>query len=412
MDKHTVDRLVERSRSIIPSSLHEVHRIVEQRGPGIVRLHIGEPYIGIPESVREAFIKAIRDGHSQYCDAPGLFTLREAISAHLEMIRQSSIPPERIFVTPGSCQAIAAVLLSLAFDGGTVLLPELHWPMHLQQILMAGLRPRFYRNTESNASFVEALDDAYQPGACALIINSPSNPAGQVLDLVTMNEIYQWAQRRGISVISDEAYEDFLYEGDPCVLAKLDEASPKQARIVFSVHTFSKSFSLTGYRLGYVTAPTDERAHLLRRVQEAMLVSPSTPVQFAGLEALRDSDHLRKHRAYVSATRDEVVRLLSSADLLWNVPCGGWYALVDLQQCSVNADMFSRSLLDEAGVALAPGSAFLPANHPLGARLARVALCCERTATVRGIELLVDWSRNQIRPEYDVKPRAWSFPTT
>lgn len=399
MDKRTVFSPAERSRSILPSSLHQVHRIVEQRGPGVVPLHIGEPHIGIPESVREAFVRAIREGHSYYCDAPGLIALREAISLHLQMTRQVSIDADRIFVTPGSCQAIAAVLLSLAFDGGSVLLPELHWPMHLQQILMAGMRPIFYRNTDPNLSLVEALEDAYQPGACGAIINSPSNPAGQVIDIDTMTAVYEWAQRRRISVISDEAYENFLYEGDSFALAKLDENSSEEARLVFSVHTFSKSFSLTGYRLGYVSAPNRERADLLRRVQEAMLVAPSTPVQFAGLAALRDSDHLRRHHAYVRSTRDEAVRLLQAAGLLWTIPRGGWYALVDFQSSGVSADRFTSTLLDEAGVAVAPGSAFLPAHHPLGDRLARVALCCERAETLRGLSLLVDWSRSRIKSD-------------
>lgn len=394
MANYMVGRRQERSRSINPSSLHEIHRLVEQRGPHILALHIGEPYIGIPETVREAYVKAIRDGHSYYCDAPGLPTLREALAARLKATPQVSVPIERIFVTPGSCQALAAVLLSLAFDGGTVLLPEIHWPMHLQQVLMAGLRPSFYRNSDRTLTPVEALEAAYQPGTCAIIVNSPSNPAGEVLDFETMREIYLWAQRRGVCVISDEAYEDFLYEGDPSGLAKLDAASAERDRIVFSVHTFSKSFSLTGYRLGYVTAPTTDRADLLRRVQEAMLVSPSTPVQFAGLAALREQEHLCRHHEYVRATRDAAVELLGPAGLLWTLPQGGWYGLLDLARCAVNADVFCRQLLDEAGVALAPGSAFTPPGHPLAMRLARVALCRERAATLRGIELLVKWSRN------------------
>lgn len=392
MSNFAVARPPERSRSIVPSSLHEIHRVVEQRGPDVLALHIGEPHIGIPDAVREAYVKAIRDGHSYYCDAPGLSSLREALSARLAETQQAPAPPERIFVTPGSCQAIAAVLLSLAFEGGVVLLPEIHWPMHLQQVLMAGLRPSFYRNSDRSLTLVEALDEAYSPGACAVLINSPSNPAGEVLDSATMREVYQWARRRGVCVISDEAYEDFLFEGDPPALARLDAESPEHERIVFSVHTFSKSFSLTGYRLGYVTAPNAERADLLRRVQEAMLVSPSTPVQFAGLAALRDLEHLRLHREYVLATRDAAVELLAPAGLLWTIPQGGWYALLNFSRCSVDADLFCRRLLDEAGVALAPGSAFVSPGHPLAMRLARVALCREREATLRGLRSVVAWA--------------------
>jgi aspartate/methionine/tyrosine aminotransferase len=195
-------------------------------------------------------------------------------------------------------------------------------------------------------------------------------------------------------VLSDEAYEDFVYEGAPAVLLNLDGELPESERLVFSFHTFSKSFSLTGYRLGYVSAPNRERANLLQRVQEAMLVSPSTPVQFAGLAALRDHEHLRRHREYVRATRDEVVRMLTAAQMLERVPNGGWYALVDLSRCPGDSATACQRLLDERAVALAPGHAFASADHTECRRLARVALCRERESTLRGIQMLVDWAKH------------------
>lgn len=386
------ERALERSRLIPPSSLHEIHRLVGQRGPDTIALHIGEPYIGIPEHVREAFVKAIRDGHSYYCDAPGLPALREALSDRLTKTTGASVPVDRLFVTPGSCQAIAAVLLSLSFDGGIALLPEIHWPMHLQQVLMAGLRPRFYRTTDPGLPPAEALEEAYEPEACVLIVNSPGNPTGQVMDQATMREIYEWAQHRRVFVISDEAYEDFVYEGESSAMTTLDAAVPERDRIVFSVHTFSKSFSMTGYRLGYVAAPNDERADLLRRVQEATLVAPSTPVQFAGLAALRDHAHLRLHHDYVRSTRDEAVKMLGPRGLLWTIPNGGWYLLLDLSAYSQDTDAFCLRLLDEEGLAFAPGRAFAPAGHEMAPRLARMALCRERASTLRGIRLLLELS--------------------
>jgi aspartate/methionine/tyrosine aminotransferase len=384
----------ERSRLICRSSLHDVHRDVQQRGPGVLPLHIGEPHIGVPEAVREAFVKAIRDGHSYYCDAPGILELRTAIGGRLSETHGVRVEPDLIFATPGSCQAIAAVLLSLAFEGGKVLVPEIHWPMHLQQVYLAGLQPRFHRPLQASADVREILDEAHEPGTCAIIVTSPSNPTGEVLDRATIGEIYSWAQRRGVHVISDEAYEDFVYQGERSNMMMLDFAQSPAERIVFSVHTFSKSFSLTGYRLGYVTAPNFERAELLRRVQEALLVSPSTPVQFAGMAALDERAHLDIHREYVRQTRDECVRLLAPARLLWHLPLGGWYALLDLSNAPGGVDAFCRRLIDEAGVALAPGHAFLPAGHPLAKRLARIALCQERSATVRGVQQIIDFARN------------------
>jgi aspartate aminotransferase len=389
MARNVADRSLERSRSILPSSLHEMHRLSEQRGSDVIALHIGEPHIGIPVSVREAFVKAIRDGHSYYCDAPGLPVLREAISNRLSETAHAAVPVPRLFVTPGSCQAIAAVLLSLAFDGGIALMPEIHWPMHLQQVLMAGLKPRFYSVADSDLSPTDSLDQVFEPQVCVLIVNSPANPTGQVINRTILSEIYEWALNRGVWVISDEAYEDFVYEGEAFGMTALDSSNTERDRIVFSVHTFSKGFSMTGYRLGYVAAPNNERAELLRRVQEATLVAPSTPVQFAGLAALSDQAHLRLHSDYVRLTRDAAVKMLQSRNLLSNIPAGGWYAMLDLSGYCQDTHAFCLRLLHEAGVALAPGQAFVPANHHLASRLARIALCQERSSTMRGIRRLL-----------------------
>ncbi|WP_202638500.1 pyridoxal phosphate-dependent aminotransferase [Bailinhaonella thermotolerans] len=369
----------ERSRSIPVSSLHEIHRLVRLRGPETIALHVGEPYIRMPQAVTEAFARAVRDGLTSYTDAPGLPELREALAARFPGGGAPS--PERVFVTPGSCQAIAAVLQSVAFEGGVALLPEVHWPIHLQQVLMAGLRPRFYADPA-------ALDELWSPEVCALVVNSPANPSGVVLGEEAIAAAHAWAARRRVWLISDEAYEDFVYAGAPARPAALDAALPAGDRVVFSVRTFSKGFSMTGCRLGYVAAPTDERARLLRRVQEATLIAPSTPVQYAGLAALACGDaHLAAHHAYVRATRDEVVRL--AGPLLRSVPDGGWYALLDLSAHTADSDALCRELLDSAGVAVAPGRGFVPPGDPRGPGLARLTLCWEREVTLEGVRRLL-----------------------
>jgi aspartate/methionine/tyrosine aminotransferase len=372
----------ERSRSIPVSSLHEIHRLVEGRESETIALHVGEPFMRMPEPVGEAFVRAIRDGHTSYTDASGLPLLCRTLA---DRLRHNGAPPaEHVFVTPGSCQALAAVLQSVAVDGGVALLPKIHWPIHLQQVLLAGLRPRFLDDSD----LLAALDEASSPDVCAIIVNSPANPSGVVLDETTIAGIHAWAVRNRVWVISDEAYEDFVYEGAASRMAVLDTTVPTADRVVFSVHTFSKGFSMTGSRLGYVAAPTSERAQLLRRVQEATLVSPSTPVQYAGLAALDEAGHLADHHAYVRATRDEVVRL--AGPLVWRIPAGGWYALLDLSAHTDDTDAFCRELLDATGVALAPGWGFVPAGDELGRQLVRLTLCWERSVTLEGVRRLLD----------------------
>ncbi len=373
----------ERSRSIPVSSLHEMHRLVAERGPDTIALHVGEPFLRMPESASESFTRAIRDGHTSYTDAPGLPLFCQALADRLQ--HNGAPPAEHVFVTPGSCQAIAAVLQSIAFDGGAALLPEIHWPIHLQQVLLAGLRPRFLAEPD----LLTALDKAYSPDVCVVIVNSPANPSGKVLDDKTLAGIHEWAVRNRVWVVSDEAYEDFVFDGAAPRMAALDAGLPAADRVVFSVHTFSKGFSMTGCRLGFVAAPTSERAELLRRVQEATLVAPCTPVQYAGLAALADERHLAAHHAYVQATRDEVMRL--AGPLVWRVPAGGWYALLDLSAHTSDTSLFCRQLLDEADVALAPGWGFVPTGDPLGRHLVRLTLCSERSTTLEGIQRLLSY---------------------
>ncbi len=380
----------ERSREIPPSSLHEIHTLVERRAGDTIALHVGEPHLRMPDSASEAYVRAIRDGHTSYTDAPGLPALREALA---ERLADNGAPPaDRIFVAPGSCQAIAAVLQSVAVDGGVALLPEVHWPIHLQQVVLAGLRPRFYAAGDSAEATVAALEDAYDANVCVLVVNSPANPSGLVLDPASVAAVHAWAVRRGVWLVSDEAYEDFVFEGTPARTAALDVGLAMDDRRVFSVHTFSKGYSMTGCRLGYVSAPTAERARLLRRVQEATLVSPSTPVQHAGLGALRDqTGHLARHSALVRDNRDAATRELAAAGLVWSVPAGGWYQLLDLSRHTVDPDSFCRDLLDRAGVSLAPGHGFVPPGHPLGRRLVRLTLCRDRGATLAGIGRLLSY---------------------
>jgi aspartate/methionine/tyrosine aminotransferase len=388
----------ERARAIPASPLHTIHDLVERRSGDTIALHVGEPHIPMPDSAREAFVRAIQDGHTYYTHAPGLPVLREALAARLATRTGSAIPVDHVFVTPGSCQALAAVLQSLAVDGGVALLPEIHWPMHLQQVLLAGLEPRFYDLTDPAACPAEALEAAYRPGTCVLIVNSPANPSGQVLGPDALDQVHRWALGRRVTVVSDEAYEDFVFEGVPAVLARRDAALPERDRIVFSLHTFSKGFSMTGCRLGYTVAPNADRAGVLRRVQEATLVSPSTPVQFAGLAALDEDGHLDAHHRYVRETRDQVLAMPGLSDLLWARPAGGWYALLDLGAHTDDAGSFCRDLLDRRGVALAPGDGFVARGHRLGRRLARLAFCRERAATTAGVGRLLDHLDERPRP--------------
>lgn len=377
----------ERGRAIPGSHLHEVHQAVEARPGPTLALHVGEPYVPVSKRAREAMVRALRDGRTAYTDAPGLRALREALVV-CHPVPDTSF--EHIFVTPGSCQGIAAVLQSVARPGGSVLLPDVHWPIHRQQVILAGLEPVFYRLSADRDELVDALESVWAPSVCMVLVNTPANPSGCVLPAATVAGVYGWASSRRVPVLSDEAYEDFVYAGAHASIAACEVDVPAPDRLVYRVTSFSKGHSMTGCRLGTVVAPQRDRAEMLRRVQEATLVAPSTPVQYAGLAALADPDHLRRHHEYVRDTRDTVCALLDERDLMWAVPAGGWYVMVDLSRATDDARAWSRGLLDETDVSVTPGYGFFPPEDPRGASLVRLSLCGERETTVVGVLRLVE----------------------
>ncbi len=249
-----LERAVPSAARIPPNCLHAVFRSVDEwqrlTGREVIKLHVGEPAFAPPPEVAEALAEATRSGRTAYTSAEGMPELRAALSAKLSERNGVHTTPERVFVSPGSCQGLAALLQSIAYDGGEVLLPELHWPIHLQQRLLAGLRPRFYPLDERYRPHVCGISAAATPRTCALLVNSPANPTGAVLGVELVTALLELAHSRGWWVISDEAYEDFVYEGRHIAMAALESDLPERQRRVFATYSFSKSFAMTGNRLG------------------------------------------------------------------------------------------------------------------------------------------------------------------
>ncbi|MCW2494436.1 pyridoxal phosphate-dependent aminotransferase, partial [Jatrophihabitans sp.] len=215
-----------------------------------------------------------------------------------------------------------------------------------------------------------------------------ANPTGALCDPSVLSEIVDRARRRNIWLVGDEAYEHFVYEGRHVALASFERDVPPDERRVFSVHTFSKGFAMTGYRMGYVATPTEEIGTTLRRVCEGTIIAPSTPVQYGALAALEDEDMPRRARAHVRATRDAALTPAVHAGLLDRLPPAGWYALLDVSATGLSSATFAERLLAEEQVAVAPGSTFVSSAAPDPCSV-RVAFCGDREATVEGVRRLL-----------------------
>ncbi|MBL1097899.1 pyridoxal phosphate-dependent aminotransferase [Streptomyces coffeae] len=394
---------------IPPSCLHDVFRAADalerETGRPVNQLHVGEPSFRMPPEVAEGLTKAITDGRTTYTSAEGMPRLREALTAKLETENGHHTTPDRVFVSPGSCQGLAALLQSIATPGAELLLPEVHWPIHLQQALLAGFRPVFYPLRADLGVDIERLADVSGPRTRAIVVNTPSNPTGAVLEEAELRRLLALAEEHNWYVISDEAYEHFVYEGQHVSLASLERDLPPDRRRVFSTYSFSKSYAMTGCRLGYVVTPNDVTASALRVVQEASIIAPATPVQYAGLAALDAHAAVRRHREMVRAARDEALPMLVTAGLLDALPAGGWYALLDVGRTGMDANTFAEGLLAATDVAVAPATGFAlrpvvdntgrvteVGSLPMARHLVRVAICGDRELLCAGVRALVDFA--------------------
>lgn len=394
----------------IPSScLHRIFRAAETRaeetGVDVVKLHVGDPYFDPSGDVADAFVDAVRRGDTKYTGVEGLPELRAALVEKLRVDNGIDSAVSRLLISPGSCQGLAALLQSLAEPGAEILLPELHWPVHLQQSVLAGFRPVLYPLGEGFRPDPETIAAAATPRTRVLLINSPANPTGVVLDRDELAALVDLARERGWHVISDEAYEHFLYDGEHVSTASLERDLPVEERIVHSVFSFSKSFAMTGYRLGCVALANERAADVMKVTQEANIIGTSTPVQYAGIAALGSrSESAALNRKLVQRNRDVALAPLVEAGLLSELPAGGWYAMLDVARTGLDAETFATRLLESKGVAVVPGNGFAMrpevddmgriVSHdyaPWARHLVRIAFCVDPDALETGVRAILEF---------------------
>jgi aspartate aminotransferase len=390
------------------SSLHAVFRAsrrwTDTHGREANALHVGEPAFGMPSAAVEAMVRALRDGRCAYTSAEGMPELREALVAKLA---RQGIPAtaNRVFVTPGSCQGLTAVGMAVHTPGAACLIPEVHWPIYRQQAVLNGYEVIGYPLGPGYALDVAAVARAATPATRVIVVNSPANPTGAVATPAALRGLLALAAERDWIVISDEAYQDFVYEGTHLSLGALEAEVDPRRRRVFSAFTFSKSQAMTGCRVGYVVAPNDEFASLLRKVQEGSIIAPPTPAQIGALAALDDTTAVRANVAAVRASRDAAMGEFMAAGLIGAPPAGGWYALLDITSSGHTAAEFADRLLAERGVAVAPASAFAVPGDTTTRGVVRISFAGDQTRLLEGTESLVracrEWGGDQ------AAGRAW-----
>ena len=351
--------------------------------PEAIHLEVGEPDFPTPEHVVEAAHEAARMGRTRYAPNAGLPELREALADKVAWRNGYEARPDQVVVTQGGIQALYLVLRALLEPGDEVLLPDPAWPNYRMIAHLLGARVLSYPLVAEGGFLprLEDLEGLVTPRTRAILVNSPSNPLGTVVHRELMEALVAFARRRGLWFISDEVYDEVVFDD---VFVSTGSLADPSDRLV-SVYSFSKVYAMTGWRVGYLVAPPD-LTKLLTRMQEPIVSCVNTPAQMAALAAVTGpQDVVRKMSEAYRVRRDELLGILDRGGLPSSRPAGAFYVWSDVSEAGMPSMDFARALIEREHVAVAPGSAF----GELGEGYARLSLASSRDDLLDGAWRLV-----------------------
>ncbi|NOZ59466.1 MAG: pyridoxal phosphate-dependent aminotransferase [Euryarchaeota archaeon] len=344
-------RFAKRLSAIDISGIRKMFELAKARD--VVNLALGEPDFGIPRSAKQAIISALEEDFTHYTPNKGIPELRAAIAEKLRRENGINADEEDIIVTSGASEALHLAILALVEPGDEVLVPSPGFVSYSPLVRLAGGTPVEYPLRESNAfePRVGDLEERLTERTRLIVVNSPSNPTGAVFSKRTVREIARLAESRGIPLLSDEVYERIIYEGEHHSFARYYAET-------ITVNGFSKSYAMTGLRLGYVHAPGEAIEEMLKIHQyiQASTVSLSQVAALAALE--RGEEHVREMVERFRQRREIIMEELGSIPGVSCVlPRGAFYAFPNFSSYGSSGEL-AMALLKHAKVVVTPGTAF------------------------------------------------------
>ena len=353
-------RLAERMSRLGTETAFEVlnkARALERLGKKIIHLEIGEPDFDTPANVVEAGIGALRQGWTHYGPSAGLPELRQAIAEDVSRSRGVRVTSEEVVVVPGGKPIIFFTLLALADAGDEVIFPNPGFPIYESMIHYAGARavPIRLREEKDFGFDVDELASLISDRTRLIILNSPQNPTGGVLSKQDVHDIAEVIGDRNIMVLSDEIYSRLLFEGEHYSIMSV----PGFQERTILLDGFSKTYAMTGWRLGYGVMREDLATHIARLMTNSNSCTASF-TQIAGVEAVRgDQASVDRMRAEFQQRRDVFVAGLNRIKgFSCRMPKGAFYAFPNITKTGWGSRKLSEALLEQAGVACLSGASF------------------------------------------------------
>ncbi len=383
-------KLSNRLSSLSPSLTLQITakaKELQAKGEDVVSFGAGEPDFDTPEYIKKAAIDAINRGMTKYTVESGIIELKNAIVEKFKRDNKIEYATNQVIVSCGAKHSLFNAFQAILNEGDEVIIPVPFWLSYPEMVKCAGGVP-VYVNTTMKNGFKVTIDDLKKtitPRTKALVINSPSNPTGGVYDESELIEIANVAKNYNIFVISDEIYEKLVYDGFQCTsIAALDEDIKKRT---ITVNGFSKAYSMTGWRLGYLACDAN-LAKVIAAYQSHSTSNPTSFAQYGAVAALThpDQSEIEKMRTSFEKRRNLMYDLIAQIKKMSAFkPTGAFYMFCDISASGMQAMEFASRLLAEAKVAVIPGESFGSEKH------IRLSFAVSEDTIKKGILRIKDW---------------------
>jgi aspartate aminotransferase len=334
-------------------------KAMRAEGVNICSFAAGQPDFDTPDHVKAAAIQALEENFTRYTPSAGMKELREAIAAKFSQDNGLTYDPSQIIVSNGAKQSCFNAIMASVEEGDEVIIPAPYWVSYPEMVRLAGAEPIIVPTKEENGWKITAEDfeGAMSPRTKMIIINTPSNPTGAVYSREELAALAEVAVEEEIFILSDEIYEHLTYEGAKHV--SIASLSDEIKNLTITINGFSKAYAMTGWRLGYLAAPTPIAA-AVEALQSHSTSGPCSFSQKGGIAALTGPQQLLEDRCEEFNIRRQYMlgRLRAMPQISVATPEGAFYMLANIQEFGMNSTNFADRLLSKSHVAVVPGIAF------------------------------------------------------
>jgi len=391
-------KISKRAQAVPPSATMAVTSRAKQlkaQGVDIISFGAGEPDFDTPEYIKDAAVEALLAGRTKYTPASGIIEIRTAIAGKLQNENSLKYTPDQIILNIGAKHSVYEAMQAVLDPGDEVILPTPYWVTYPEAIKLAGAKPKIIQTDKANSYKItpQQLKEAITEKTAMLLINSPNNPGGFTYTPEELSGLAKVLEGTSVYVLSDEIYEKLVYGSTKFVsFASLSDDAYSRT---LTINGFSKAFAMTGWRLGYTAGPL-EAIKAMARLQSHMTQNPVTFAQYAAIAALGDSGSIvEKMRAEFERRGKYMAQRLNSIEgIECSEPTGAFYCFPDVSShygrningVKINGSMdFAKALLEQANVALVPGSPFGCDNN------VRLSFACSLEQITKGLDRLEKW---------------------